>query len=129
MVGDREVRMVSRRAHGALKSTVLSILRTGDAQMSVREVLDAWPADEPRPAFTTVITVLTRLQAAGVVHRQEGPEARFALPRIAGTSAADAMLATLLESADRRTALMSFAEQLDDDDLAVLRHALGRDRS
>ncbi|WP_375390019.1 BlaI/MecI/CopY family transcriptional regulator [uncultured Amnibacterium sp.] len=117
--------MVGRRAHGQLKTTVLAILRAADGPVTARAVIGRWPATESTPAFTTVITVLTRLQQAGAVERIEGPEARFALRHVAGGVAAESMLAALLESSDRSAALMSFAEQLTDQDLAVLRHAVG----
>jgi predicted transcriptional regulator len=117
--------MVGRRAHGQLKTTVLALLREADAPVTARMLLERWPATEPRPAFTTVITVLTRLQQAGAVQRVEGAEARFLVQHVAGGVAAESMIAALLESADRGAALMSFAEQLDPTDLDVLRRAVG----
>jgi predicted transcriptional regulator len=117
--------MVGRRAHGQLKTTVLGILRASAEPVSARVVIERWPAAEPRPAFTTVSTVLTRLQQAGAVERVDGAEARFALRHVAGGVAAESMLAALLESSDRSAALMSFAEQLTDQDLATLRRAVG----
>ncbi len=116
--------MVGRRAHGQLKSTVLIVLREAGRPLSVRMVLERWPDDEVLPAFTTVITVLTRLQTSGVVQRVAGPEALFVVPPVADGVAAESMLAALLGSADRGAALMSFAEQLDEEDLAVLRRAV-----
>ena len=117
--------MVGRRAHGQLKTTVLAILRAADRPVTARAVIERWPEAEPTPAFTTVITVLTRLQQAGAVERTDGAEARFALRHVAGGVAAESMLVALLESSDRSAALMSFAEQLTDQDLAVLRRAVG----
>ncbi|MGN6443912.1 BlaI/MecI/CopY family transcriptional regulator [Amnibacterium sp.] len=116
--------MVGRRAHGQLKTTVLALLRDADAPVSARMLLERWPGDEPRPAFTTVITVLTRLQQAGAVERIDGAEARFRVRQVAGGVAAETMLAALLESSDRSAALLSFAGQLTDADLAVLRRAV-----
>jgi hypothetical protein len=69
--------MVGRRAHGQLKTTVLALLREADGPVTARMLLERWPAAEPPPAFTTVITVLTRLQQAGAVERIDGPEVRF----------------------------------------------------
>lgn len=117
--------MVGRRAHGQLKTTVLALLREADGPETARMLLERWPAGEPRPAFTTVITVLTRLQRAGALERVEGAEARFRVRHVAGGVAAESMLAALLDSADRGAALMSFAEQLDARDLDVLRRAVG----
>jgi predicted transcriptional regulator len=116
--------MVGRRAHGQLKTTVLALLRDTDGPVTARMLLERWPAEEPPPAFTTVITVLTRLQQAGAVDRIEGPEVRFRMRHVAGGVAAESMLAALLESADRGAALMSFAEQLDATDLDLLRRAV-----
>ncbi|WP_158589989.1 BlaI/MecI/CopY family transcriptional regulator [Amnibacterium setariae] len=117
--------MVGRRAHGQLKTTVLALLREAGEPVSARMLLERWPDAEPKPAFTTVITVLTRLQQAGAVERLDGGEARFRVRAVAGGVAAESMLAALLESADRGAALMSFAEQLDATDLDVLRRAVG----
>lgn len=117
--------MVGRRAHGQLKTTVLTVLRQAATPLSARMVLQRWPAGETAPAFTTVITVLTRLQGAGAVQRIEGQEAMFALPQVEGGIAAGSMLAALLGSADRGSSLMSFAEQLSEEDLVVLRRAVG----
>jgi predicted transcriptional regulator len=119
------MRMVGRRAHGQLKTTVLALLREADGPVSARMLLERWPDGEPRPAFTTVITVLTRLLQAGAVERVEGAEARFRVRHVAGGVAAESMLAALFDSADRGAALMSFAEQLDPKDLDVLRRAVG----
>jgi predicted transcriptional regulator len=117
--------MVGRRAHGQLKTTVLALLRAAGEPVSARMLLERWPGTEPAPAFTTVITVLTRLQQAGLVERVEGAEARFAVRHVAGGVAAESMLAALLESSDRSAALLSFAGQLSEEDLAVLRRAVG----
>jgi predicted transcriptional regulator len=117
--------VVGRRAHGQLKTTVLALLREAGEPVSARMLLERWPDAEPKPAFTTVITVLTRLQQAGAVERLDGGEARFRVRAVAGGVAAESMLAALLESADRGAALMSFAEQLDATDLDVLRRAVG----
>lgn len=116
--------MVGRRAHGQLKTTVLALLRDAGEPVSARMLLERWPRGEPAPAFTTVLTVLTRLQASGAVERVEGTEARFRIRPVAGGIAAESMLAALLESSDRGAALMSFAEQLSAQDLAVLRRAV-----
>jgi predicted transcriptional regulator len=117
--------MVGRRAHGQLKTTVLALLREADGPVTARMLLERWPDAEPRPAFTTVITVLTRLQQAGAVERIDGAEARFRVRPVAGGVAAESMLAALFESSDRGAALMSFAEQLDAKDLDLLRRAVG----
>ena len=111
--------MVGRRAHGQLKTTVLALLRDSAEPVSARMLLERWPAAEPAPAFTTVRTVLTRLQQAGrrrARRRRRGP---VPLRHVAGGIAAESMLAALLESSDRGAALMSFAEQLTRQDLAV----------
>ena len=117
--------MVGRRAHGQLKTTVLALLRGAEAPVTARMLLERWPSDDPKPAFTTVITVLTRLQQAGAVERIDGAEARFRIRSVAGGVAAESMLAALFESSDRSAALMSFAEQLGEQDLDVLRRAVG----
>ena len=76
--------MVGRRAHGQLKTTVLALLREAEGPVTARMLLERWPDAEPRPAFTTVITVLTRLQQAGAIERIDGAEARFRVRPVAG---------------------------------------------
>ena len=117
--------MAGRRAHGQLRTTVLALLRESHGPVTARMLLERWPDAEPRPAFTTVVTVLTRLQQARAVERIDGAEARFRVRTVEGGVAAESMLAALLESSDRGAALMCFAEQLDAKDLDLLRRAVG----
>lgn len=57
-------------ALGALESEVMGVLWDADDALAVREVLDALNADRSAQlAYTTVMTVLTRLTEKGVLSR------------------------------------------------------------
>ena len=61
------------RPRGQLEQAVLDALWSADDGLSARQVLDAFP--EPRPALTTVLTVLDRLRRKGQVERQTHDDA------------------------------------------------------
>ena len=65
---------MSRRAYGALETDVLGVLWDDDSSLTPGEVRDALGGDL---AYTTVMTVLTRLFEKGLVTRtQQGPGVR-----------------------------------------------------
>ncbi len=66
----------SRRVLGALEAEVTDALWSGEAALSVRQVLDSLNADRTTQlAYTTVMTVLTRLVDKGVLEREQvGPQ-------------------------------------------------------
>jgi predicted transcriptional regulator len=112
-----------RRPHGALRDEVLDLLLRAGEPLTARQVADTLAGDgEPRPALTTVLTVLDRLHRAGEVDKaRTGPgELRFSVAQHDADVVADDMLASLLRSKDRSGALLSFAGGLSADDLRVL---------
>lgn len=117
-----------RRRTGALEQAVLRVLWSADEPVSgswVREHLE----DDPRPALTTVLTVLSRLVDKGVVRRSGTERAvRFSAGTTEAEAAAGAMQRVLAETVDRPTALAEFAGRLDEVELRALRRALGGDR-
>lgn len=123
--------MAERRERGALESVVLRELWRADRALSARDIIDRLDAETHVPALTTVLTVLDRLRAKGRVLKSESPGggALFEPAESESSSAASAMLAALVNSSDRNAALLRFAGDLDQRDLATLRTALGNDDS
>lgn len=96
----------------------------GPDGLTAREVLDR--CDEPRPALTTVLTVLERLGRKGVVVRDAVADAplRFRPVRSRDDHAASLMESALAASSDREAALLRFTGSLASDDLEALQRAI-----
>ena len=116
--------MVRKRKRGELEAQVMNALWSGPHALTVREVLNQLP--EPRPAYTTVSTVLERLRAKGRVNRTtKGRGYCFAPVQTDDEHTSDVMLSALGASRDREAALLKFAGNLDDTDIDLLRQAFG----
>jgi predicted transcriptional regulator len=122
----------TRRAHGTLESAVLAILWEAGAALSpaeVRERLaersrDGEGADEL--AYTTVVTILTRLYEKNALSRErEGRAYRYAPVADEAGLAARRLTALLDQAADRGAVLSRFVEDLPDRDEQLLRALLG----
>jgi predicted transcriptional regulator len=101
-----------------------------DAPLSAGDIRHGFSDDEGgEPALTTILTILERLRAKGRVVKHELPEGglRFEAAVPESRAAASAMISALLGSRDRSAALLRFAGDLDADDAALLRRALGPD--
>lgn len=113
-----------RRRHGALRDEVLALLLHAEGPLTARRITDTLAgADGGTPVLTTVLTVLDRLHRAGEVDkaRAETGELLFSVARHDAGVAAGDMLEALMRSDDRTGALLSFAGNLNAEDLAVLR--------
>jgi Fe2+ or Zn2+ uptake regulation protein len=117
--------MSARRARGALKAELETLLSRASGPMTARELHESFGDDAP--PMTSIFTVLERLRRAGAVERTPGPEGEleFSLVRTDPPQAAQAMLEELLRSDDRTGALSRFAGSLAAEDAAALRAALG----
>lgn len=107
---------------------MLHLLRSYDEPVTSRQLWETFAID--RPARTTLLTVLSRLEAKGLVQRT--PAAGGALFRATRTdphTAARSMSEALDHVGDRRAALTHFAGELDTTDLDVLRRVLGEPES
>ena len=115
---------VRLRAPGELEAEVLRILRASGGFVGAREVQDAFATSTP--AYTTILTALDRLVEKGEVEREQlSPrKMRFRAARSAAEDASATMRGALDAIDDRRAALLKFAGDLDDDDLALLRSAI-----
>ncbi|WP_413602562.1 BlaI/MecI/CopY family transcriptional regulator [Curtobacterium sp. Curtsp57] len=119
MAGQRQ------RPRGQLEQAVLDALWSADdSGLTARQVLDAFP--EPRPALTTVLTVLDRLGRKGTVERQQHAEAplTFRATHSREEQTASLMSTALAAASDREAALLQFTGSLASDDLDVIRRAL-----
>ncbi|MFC3183885.1 BlaI/MecI/CopY family transcriptional regulator [Pseudoglutamicibacter albus] len=115
--------MTPIRERGQLEREVLDILRENGAPMSARQLQDAF--EEPTPAYTTLMTVLTRLEKKDEVTRG-GPSPRkttFQAVRSDEDAASHGMLAALGQANDRKAALLAFAGNLDAADVALFNQA------
>lgn len=99
--------------------------RDADSYRSVRQVKDALDTDL---AYTTVMTLLSRLHAKGFLERRLDGRAWTYRPAVSeGAHAARAMAAALHASEDRADVFLHFVEQLGPDELRELRRRLQRD--
>lgn len=113
------------RPRGQLEQAVLDALWAADGDgLSARQVLDTFP--EPRPALTTVLTVLDRLGRKGTVQRQQHADAPLTFRAVHSRTdhAASLMSSALAASTDREAALLQFTGSLASDDLDALRRAV-----
>lgn len=113
------------RERGELEQEVMRILRDQSRPMSARELQDMFTGQVP--AYTTLITVLTRLEKKGdVIRSGDSPrKVKFHAARSAEEHASETMLSALDKATDRRAALLAFAGNLDADDLALMNATFG----
>lgn len=116
--------MAVRRVPGALESTVLQHLWAASGPSTSRALRESFPPEE-RPALTTILTVLDRLEKKNLVTRIPSEAgALFAAAHGESEQTASAMGRILGGAQDREAALLHFAGQLDPKDVAALRKAL-----
>lgn len=114
--------MGERRAMGALESTVLACLWQAESPLTPGEVTDA--IDDP-PAYTTIMTILTRLWQKGLVGREPRGRAFAYQPLVTEAElAARRMCATLSATSDRQDALSHFVGALSKREERALRRIL-----
>lgn len=126
----------------------LPVARLGDLERAVMEILWDLPAAGPtesRPtltarevaaaladqrslAYTTVLTVLDRLERKGLVRRlRDGRAHHYSPVATRAAYVAELMLEALGSASDRDAVLMHFAVQVSGEEADVLRQALGLD--
>ncbi|SRR5437763_5635217 len=114
----------TRRAPGALEAEVLALLWGADEPLSPADVQARLEDDL---AYTTVVTILTRLHDKGVATREKhGRSFRYHAVDDEAGLAARKMTKVLDGEPDRGTVLARFVTQLSESDEQVLR-ALLRD--
>lgn len=115
---------IRTRAPGELEAEVLRILRASEEPLGARDIQAGFAASVP--AHTTVLTALDRLVEKGEVVREQisARKMRFHASRSAAEDASATMIGALASIDDRQAALLKFAGDLDEQDLALLRSAV-----
>jgi predicted transcriptional regulator len=115
-----------RRAAGELEGAVLAVLQASDSALSpadVRERLDT------ELAYTTVVTILSRLHAKGVLDRRKAGRAYRYVPVADEPGLAARRLTQLLDAEpDRAAVLARFVSSLSATDEELLRRMLASDQ-
>ena len=121
--GDEEAREASgRRARGQLESDVLAALWAADGPRTAREVREQLPGDL---AYTTVLTILSRLHEKGMlVRHREGRGYAYEPSRDEASHTAQRMHSLLTGGSDRQAVLARFVSELSEQDEHVLQQLL-----
>lgn len=111
---------------GQLEREVMNCLWDAHGPQTVRDVLDTLP--DRALAYTTVMTVLDRLERKDMVGREkDGRAFRYSPIRARDELTASLMREALADAGgDRTSALVHFAENVSEDEAAALRAALER---
>ncbi|WEO93885.1 BlaI/MecI/CopY family transcriptional regulator [Streptomyces sp. FXJ1.172] len=111
-----------RRARGELESDVLAALWAADEPLAARQVRERLPGDL---AYTTVLTILTRLHEKGMlVRHREGRGYAYEPARDEASHTAQRMHSLLVGGADREAVLASFVSELSAQDEHLLQQLL-----
>ena len=120
---------VRSRSAGALEALVMQALWSTGAPMSARTIQATF--EDPAPAQTTVLTVLSRLEGKGLVTRHAPPPRRVTFEATMSSAQAHAsnMVERLDGAEDREGALLAFADSLSEEDLDLVMDAITSRRS
>lgn len=114
------------RQLGELEAVVMDRLWSWQQSATVREVLDDL-RPERMLAYTTVMTVMDNLHRKGLLSRvPEGRAYRYSPAHSRADHTAELIASALATSEDRTAPLLRFVEQMDADELEVLRASLAR---
>ena len=120
---DSAVAAAGRRAAGELEATVLAVLQGAGSPLSPGEVRERIGGTL---AYTTVVTILSRLHAKGVLERTKAGRAYLYSPVADEPGLAARRLTRVLDGeADREAVLARFVSALSDSDEELLRRMLG----
>jgi predicted transcriptional regulator len=115
-----------RRAAGELEAAVLAVLQEAGSALSPGEVRERLG---DQLAYTTVVTILSRLHAKGVLERHKEGRAYLYAPVADEPGLAARRMARVLDGeADREAVLSRFVSSLSDSDEELLRRMLGDPR-
>ena len=111
-----------RRAAGELEAAALAVLQASSSALTPSEVLDRLGGGL---AYTTIVTILSRLHAKGVLTRlRSGRAYSYAPVADEPGLAARRMRGVLDAEADREAVLARFVSQLSPEDEDLLRRVL-----
>jgi predicted transcriptional regulator len=120
---DSAVAAAGRRAAGELEAAVLAVLQGAGAPLSPGEVRERIGGPL---AYTTVVTILSRLHAKGVLERHKAGRHYLYSPVADQPGLAARRMARVLDGeADREAVLARFVSALSDSDEDLLRRMLG----
>jgi predicted transcriptional regulator len=123
MLHDRPRPGLARRASGELEAAVLAVLQSAGSPLTPGQVRDRLGCGL---AYTTVVTILSRLQAKGVLTRlKTGRAYTYAPVADEPGLAARRMQCVLDAQADRELVLARFVSGLSPADERLLRRMLG----
>jgi predicted transcriptional regulator len=112
-----------RRAAGELEAAVLAVLQAAGSPLSAGEVRDRLGDDL---AYTTVVTILSRLHDKGVLDRRKAGRAFWYAPVADEPGLAARRMAQMLDAEpDREAVLARFVSGLSGPDEELLRRMLG----
>jgi predicted transcriptional regulator len=112
-----------RRGAGELAGEVLGILQAAEAPLSPADVRERLGGDL---AYTTVVTILSRLHVKGVLDRERSGRAfRYSPVADEPGLAARRMASVLAAEPDREAVLARFVSNLSGEDEQALRRMLG----
>lgn len=113
----------ARRGAGELEAAVLAALLAAGAALSPGEVRDRLDADL---AYTTVVTIMSRLHGKGVLERRKAGRSYVYVPVADEPGLAARRMTRVLDGeADREAVLARFVSSLSESDEGVLRSLLG----
>lgn len=111
-----------RRAAGELESSVLAVLWAADGPLTATRVNERLPGDL---AYTTVVTILSRLHDKGTLRRERvGRSYAYAPVRDEAAHTAKQMHSLLRHGSDRRAVLARFVSDLSDEDEQLVQRLL-----
>ena len=117
----------ARRAAGELESAVLGVLHAAGEPLSPGTVRERLGSDL---AYTTVVTILSRLHAKGVLERARAGRAYLYAPVADEPGLAARRMATVLAAEpDREAVLARFVSGLSESDEQLLRRMLGTEET
>ncbi|MBJ7005592.1 BlaI/MecI/CopY family transcriptional regulator [Streptomyces griseofuscus] len=121
--GDEEAHEASgRRARGELESDVLAALWAADGPLTARDVRGRLKGDL---AYTTVLTILSRLYDKGMLARhREGRGHAYEPVRDEASHTAQRMHSLLKGGSDREAVLARFVSELSEQDERLLHQLL-----
>lgn len=121
-VDEQEIPRAGRRAPGELESEVLAALWAAGRPAGAAAVREQVAGD---PAYTTVLTILTRLQDKGLVTRERAGRSFLYTPvRDEAGHAAAGMRDLLEHGGDRAAVLTRFVSELPEADEKLLEQLL-----
>jgi predicted transcriptional regulator len=116
-----------RRAAGELEAAVLQVLQASRSALPAGEVRERLGG---HLAYTTVVTILSRLHAKGVLDRRKAGRAYLYIPVADEPGLAARRMARVLDGEpDRETVLARFVSGLSGADEDLLRRMLGEPTS